>query len=159
MASSLDLLLVNVGSAKKKVYQDLSKSYSAIEPPFWAALTAGFLRDQNYNVDILDANAENLTHEETSREIEKLNPRITNIVVYGQQPAASTQLIGSVSKLIDVVKDKNPQRKIILSGLHPSALPFKTISEENCDLVAEGEGFLTLQGLLNNSPHDTIPGL
>lgn len=156
---TLDLLLVNVGSTSKKIYQDLSKDYSAIEPPFWAALTAGFIRKKGFEVNILDANAENLDLKETAREIEKYDPKLTNIVVYGQQPAASTQLMGSVGKLCSEVKDINPERKIILSGLHPSALPGRTLEEERCDYVAEGEGFYTLEGLLKNGSIQEIPGL
>jgi len=157
--SKLDLLLVNVGSSKKKVYQDLSKDYSAIEPPFWAALTAGFIRDKGYNVQILDANAENLTYEETAKTISELNPEMTNFVVYGQQPSASTQLMTSVEESCKFIKNLEPERKIILTGLHPSALPERTLREDSCDFVGQGEGFYTLLGLLENRDPKNIPGL
>ena len=74
---SLDVIFVNVGRTKKRVYQELSKDYSAIEPPFWAALTAGFIRKKGFNVNIIDANAENLTHEETAKIIEEKKPKIS----------------------------------------------------------------------------------
>jgi radical SAM superfamily enzyme YgiQ (UPF0313 family) len=159
MSSNLDLLLINVGGTKKKVYQDLSKDFSAIEPPFWAALTAGFIRDKGYNVKIIDSNAENLTHEETAEIVKEHNPKLTNIVVYGQHPSASTQLMTSVGELCKEIKNTEPNRKIILTGLHPSALPKRTLKEENCDFVCQGEGFYTLQGLLENSKLSNIPGL
>ena len=54
--------------------QDLSNDYAAIEPPVWASLIANYLTARNYNVKILDAEAENLSHEETAEEIVKLNP-------------------------------------------------------------------------------------
>ena len=155
----LDLLLVNVGSSKKAIYQDLSRDYSAIEPPFWAALTAAFIRNKGYEVNILDANAENLTHAETTKEIEKQNPKLVNIVVYGQHPSASTQLMTDVGELCREIKKVNKERKIILTGLHPSALPKRTLVEETCDYVAEGEGFYTLEGLLKNYEFKNIPGL
>ena len=104
MSSNLDLLLINVGGTKKKVYQDLSKDFSAIEPPFWAALTAGFIRNKGYNVKIIDANAENLTHKETARIVKEDNPKLTNIVVYGQHPSASTQLMTGVGELSNEIK-------------------------------------------------------
>ncbi|MFC1682198.1 B12-binding domain-containing radical SAM protein, partial [Nanoarchaeota archaeon] len=84
--NDLDLLLINIGGTKKRVYQELSKDFSAIEPPFWAALTAGFIRKKNFKVDIIDSNAENLTYEETAKLIEQKNPKLINIVVYGQHP-------------------------------------------------------------------------
>ncbi len=159
MAPKLDLLLVNVGGSKKKVYQDLSRDYSAIEPPFWAALTAGFARQRGYETKILDAYAENLSIEESIERVEDYNPRLVNIVVYGQQPAASTQLMGPVGELCKQIKQKNPQRKILLTGLHPSALPRKTLEEEACDYVGEGEGFYSVLGLLKNKDLTEIPGL
>ena len=157
--NQLDLLFINVGGSKKKVYQDLSKDYSAIEPPFWAALSAGFIRKKSFNIDIIDANAENLTYEETSDLVEKKNPLFVNIVVYGQHPSASTQLMTSVRNLCKVIKLKNTERKIILTGLHPSALPEKTIKEEVCDFVCEGEGFYTLLALLEGKSFQEVPGL
>ena len=66
MPRNLDLLLVNVGGTRKKVYQNLDKtSFSGIETPSWVALTAGFIRKNGYDVDIIDSNAENLNINET----------------------------------------------------------------------------------------------
>lgn len=155
----MDILFVNIGGTKKRVYQELSKDYSAIEPPFWAALTAAFIRKKGFNVDILDANAENLTPEETAEEIKRRNPKLVNIVVYGQHPSASTQLMTGVGELCKKIKSMDSAIKIILTGLHPSALPEKTIKEEACDFVCEGEGFYTLLGLAQEKNLNEIKGL
>jgi radical SAM superfamily enzyme YgiQ (UPF0313 family) len=157
--SYLDILFVNVGGTKKRVYQELSKDYSAIEPPFWATLTAGFIRKNGFNVDILDVNAENFTPEETAECIKKRNPKLVNIVVYGQHPSASTQLMTGVGELCRKIRLVDSQRKIILTGLHPSALPERTLKEEQCDFVCEGEGFYTLLGLVKQQPLNSILGL
>ena len=157
-----DLLLVNAGgSIRKKVYQtdNLNNNLPAIEPPFWAALTAGFLMKRGYNLGILDANAENLTHEETAERIKILNPRLVDIIVYGQQPSASTQLMGEVISLTKEIKKQGLNIKIAVSGPHPSALPKRTLLETESDFVAEGEGFYTLLGLLENNELSKIPGL
>jgi anaerobic magnesium-protoporphyrin IX monomethyl ester cyclase len=159
MEKGEDLLLINAGGSKKRVYQDLSNDYSAIEPPFWAALTAGFVRKKGFSAGLIDANAENLTYDETAKKIEEHNPRLVNVVVYGQHPSASTQLMTSVGELCRKIKEQNPQRKIILTGLHPSALPYRTIKEEDVDYVCEGEGFHTLTGLLQGKSVNQIPGL
>ena len=47
-----------IASSSKKSYQKLSKTYSAIEPPTWALLLAQSCRAVNFNVSIVDANAE-----------------------------------------------------------------------------------------------------
>ncbi|MCM8821158.1 MAG: B12-binding domain-containing radical SAM protein, partial [Candidatus Omnitrophica bacterium] len=42
----------------------------------------------------------------------------------------------------------NSEIKIVLSGIHPSALPEKTLREERADYIAYGEGFYTILQLL-----------
>ena len=49
---SIDILFITPNSSKK-VYQDLSKDYSAIEPPTWSLLLAQSCRAKNYKVNIL----------------------------------------------------------------------------------------------------------
>ncbi len=159
MSKDLDLLFVNVGGTRKKIYQDLSSDYSAIEPPFWAALTASYMQKKDYSVDILDANAENLDFDETVRTIEERSPRLINIVGYGQHPSASTALMTGIGELSRKINDANLDSKVVLTGIHASALPGKTLREEAVDYVSVGEGFHTLEGLLEGASLNTIPGL
>lgn len=159
MSNTLDVLLVNVGSYKKQVYQDLSRDFSAIEPPFWAALTAGFLRNKGFNVDILDASFHNLDQPAAAAVIEQRNPRFVDIVVYSQQANTCTPIMTAVGQLCKEIKKRNMQRKVVLSGWHPTALPQRTMEEEACDFVAQREGFHTLQWLLEERNPTDIPGL
>ncbi len=158
MSGDLDLLIVNVGDSRKKVYQDLSKDFSAIEPPFWAALTAGFIRERGYSVDILDANVEMIDNTQTAQIALERDPRLIAIIVYGQQANTCTPIMTSVGNLCKEIKKIDRKRDLILTGWHPSALPKRTLEEE-CDFVAEGEGFYTLLGLLEGKKLDNIPGL
>jgi len=159
MSKPLDILLVNVGSTKRQVYQDLSEDFTAIEPPFWAALTAGFLRNKGFNVDILDASFHNFDQLETAGVIEQRDPHFVDIVVYSQQANTCSPIMTAVSQLCKEIKKKNPHRRVILSGWHPTALPQRTMEEETCDFLAQGEGFYTLQGLLDGEKLTEIPGL
>ncbi|GAG49001.1 unnamed protein product, partial [marine sediment metagenome] len=52
----LDLLIIKPG-AQEQLYQGLSESLTGLEPPLWAALLAGYLR-QFFIVDIVDAEIE-----------------------------------------------------------------------------------------------------
>jgi len=159
MGNELDVLFVNPGVLKKRVYQGLSKDYSAVEPPFYAALTAGFIRGKGFGVDLLDCSAENLTPEESADEIVGKNPKLVNIVVYGWHPSASTQLMTFVSLLCKEIKKRDVKMKIVLTGVHPGALPEKTLKDEECDYVAEGEGFYTVLRLVEGKSLEEIPGL
>ncbi|MCX6917125.1 MAG: B12-binding domain-containing radical SAM protein, partial [Verrucomicrobia bacterium] len=72
----LDLLLVCVGNTRKKVYQTLAGEFTGIEPPSWIIITAGFVRKHGHSVRVLDANVENLDHDETVARIKAENPKL-----------------------------------------------------------------------------------
>ena len=61
--SSIDVCFL-ISSSAKKSYQQLSKTYAAIEPPTWALLLAQSCRSIGFKVAIIDANAENLSDDE-----------------------------------------------------------------------------------------------
>ena len=60
--SSIDVCFL-ISSSAKKSYQQLSKTYAAIEPPTWALLLAQSCRSVGFKVAIIDANAENLSRQ------------------------------------------------------------------------------------------------
>lgn len=159
MTSRLDVLLINIGGTRKKIYQDLSKVFSAIDTPFWAALTAGYLRNHKLAVDILDANAENLGFEETVQRIEEVDPRYVAILCYSQQANVCTPIMVAVTELCQAIKTANAARSVILTGWHPSALPERTLQEIPCDLLVQGEGFSTLREVLEGAPLSSVLGL
>ena len=64
----IDLLLINP-SGRKKIYQELGETLTAIEPPLWCRLIAGYARDQGFNVTILDSEAENLDSAEIAEKV------------------------------------------------------------------------------------------
>lgn len=146
MSKKLDIVLINPGN-RKQIYQDLSKDYSAIEPPFWAAAIAAYLRNNKHSVAIIDANAENFSPQETAEKVKELDPILTAIIVYGSQPSASTQNMTIAGNICKALKD-NTSTEVILAGLHPTALPGQTMQEEAVDFVVEGEGPYTLLDLI-----------
>jgi len=149
MVKNIDLLLVNPGN-KKQVYGKLGPSLSGIEPPIWAGLIAAFVREKGFVVKIFDAEAEDLTFEETAKRIKEMNPILLGIVVMGSNPSASsTPKMTATRELIEAVRKETPELKIIISGLHPSSLPELTLKEEKVDFLAQGEGFQTHADLLN----------
>jgi len=85
-----DLVLVNPGS-RTKIYQSLGARLTAVENPVWAGLIATFVRNKSFTVQIVDAEADELTPEQAAERVIALDPRLVAIVVYGHQPSASTQ--------------------------------------------------------------------
>lgn len=142
----LDIVFVNAGD-RKVVFQDLGKNLTAIEPPYLTLSFATYLQNKNFNVKIIDANALNITPEETSHMIKELNPRLVALIVYGNQPSASTQNMSISGKIATAIKE-TINVPIVMGGLHPSALPKRTLEEESVDFVIEGEEQIPLEQLL-----------
>jgi radical SAM superfamily enzyme YgiQ (UPF0313 family) len=148
------------------MYGRLASSLSGIEPPLWCALTAAFVRERGYSVRIIDGEAENLSPPETVDRIAEYNPRLAVIVVLGTNPSASsTPKMTAAGEVAAALAQRAPHIKRLMTGLHPSALPVRTIREENIDFVAQGEGLYTILHLLaalragNRVPNADIPGL
>lgn len=144
----LDLLLVNPGNSEK-MYQGLASPLRAIEPPFWAGLIASFIRDRGYSVAILDADAENWSSSYTAERAIECNPRLVAVIVQGVNPSASsTPKMSAAIDLVHELKEAEPDIKVLAGGLHPSALPERTLRETGADFVCQGEGFYTILELL-----------
>ena len=159
MSSSkgIDLLFINPGT-NKKVYGSLANEFAAIEPPFSIALAAAYARGKGYGVEILDANAENLTAAETAERVTDYNPKLIEIIAHGHQPSASSHLMGAIGETCREIKGRS-NTPIILEGIHPSSLPERTLREESIDYVVRGEGYPTILGLLEGNDKRKIPGL
>lgn len=143
----LDVVLINPGD-RFKIYQELGRNLSAIEPPVWAGLMATYLRHHGYSVALLDAEAESLSPEQAAERIEAMAPRLVAVVVYGHQPSASTQNMPSAGAICAAVKQRSPQQRVLLVGGHVAALPERTLREEAADFTCSGEGLLTMRELL-----------
>ncbi|MFC1964275.1 B12-binding domain-containing radical SAM protein, partial [Chloroflexota bacterium] len=85
----MDLIIVNPGS-RAQVYGSLGPSFSGLEPPVWAGLTAAFVRERGYTVSIIDAEAENWNPADTAAKIAEGEPLLADIVVQGANPSASS---------------------------------------------------------------------
>lgn len=145
---SPDILIVKPGS-QKKIYGKLSSfTLTAIEPPLWASLLAGYLRGIGHSVVLCDAEVEEWGHEETAENIREINPLLAVISVSGSNPSASTMNMTGAGNIIRHLKQIAPEIRTLFHGLHPSALPERTLREEEADFVCQGEGFYTLAKLL-----------
>lgn len=147
--NKIDIVLIKPGS-QKQLYGDLSDfRLTAIEPPLWAAILAGYLRNLGYSVILYDAEVENWDYEQTAKKAIEVDPLLVAIVVSGSNPSASTMNMTGAGEIVTLIHDRAPDIKMLLCGLHPSALPNQTISEENIDFVCQGEGFYTLPPLID----------
>lgn len=147
MAVQLDVVLVNPFS-RNRVYQSLGLRLSAIENPVWAGLIATYCRLHDLNVEIIDAEALEMSATEVATQIVYLKPKLVVVVVYGHQPSASTQVMTGASEVCSSIKQRRAEQPILLLGGHVAALPERTLCEEQVDFVATGEGLHTVVELV-----------
>lgn len=163
--SDYDVLVIHPGSPKKN-YQELNNELTAVEPPMWCRLIAGYLRDAGHSVGIMDSEAEGISPEEVAQRIKTNPPQLIVMVVYGHQPSASTQQMVASSATCEAIKKEIPSVKILVVGGHVSALPERTLREENVDFACKGEGHVTAEQLLielrkgdNSCDYSLVQGL
>jgi len=146
----MDVLLINPNSSVK-AYQDLSKVYSAIEPPTWALLLAESCRSKGFGVGILDSDAERLSLAESVQRVVDIKPRLIVFVVYGQNPnSGTTSMIGAL-ELARAIKVSDYKPSICFVGSHTSALPVEVLSNDCVDIVLLNEGVYALHNLLKSN--------
>ncbi len=154
----LDLVLVNPGS-RMRLYQALGKRLTAVENPVWAGLIATFVRRRGFSVEIVDAEADDLSPDETAARIVDLQPRLVTVVVYGHQPSASTQNMTGASAIVSAIKEISPETRVLMLGGHVAALPERTLREEACDYVTSDEGLYGVSDLLTALREQDRPDL
>ena len=152
---NLDCCFLVCGNSKK-TYQELSKTYSAIEPPTWALLLAESTRAVGFNVNIIDANAENLSKEEIYIRIKKLSPKLICFVAYGQNVNAGTVNMTGVIHIASYLADKNINIPMSIIGSHVQALPSETLKKEKMiDFVFTNEAVYALRNILKLDHFDS----
>jgi len=154
--NKMDCLFL-VTKSSGKTYQKLSFTYSAIEPPTWALLLAQSTRDVGFKVNILDANAEDLSEKNILERIKNQNPKLICFVVYGQNVNAGTTNMSGAIHVSEYLK-KNISIPISIVGSHVQALPIETLKKEkSIDFVFTNEGVYALRNALkigNYSPEN-----
>jgi len=145
----IDVLFISPGNSTG-IYQDLSDTYSAIEPPTWALLLAQSCRSVGFNVSIIDINAERLNKDIVIDRILKLNPRLICFVVYGQNVNAGTVNMSGATFMSKYIKEKGISIPISFVGSYIQALPIKTLKDEcSIDFGFTNEGVYALRNLLS----------
>ena len=144
---AIDLLLINPGG-REKIYQQLGGDLTAIEPPLWCRLIAGYVLDRGFTVEIIDSEAENMGIASIAAEVERRAPHLVGMIVFGHQPSASTQQMAAAGEACLAIKALCPEQPVVIAGGHVAALPERTLEEEAVDYACAGEGPVTIHRLL-----------
>lgn len=144
----MDILFISPGNSSG-IYQDLSQTYSAVEPPTWALLLAQSCRSVGIKVGILDINAEKLSNPEVLKRIESINPKLLCFVVYGQNVNAGTVNMSGTVYVSKFLKENGVKIPICLIGSYIQALPIKTLQDESSiDFGFTNEGVYAIRNVI-----------
>ena len=143
----MDLLLIRPND-QKNIYGETSQ-FRACEPPFWAMMIGSYIREKGFSVDIIDAEVEDLSPDKLSLVVKEKNPLLVGIIVTGTNLSASTWKMEGAQHAVKTMREKDYKGSIFFWGLHPSALPEATLREAPIDFVVKGEGFQSIELLIN----------
>ena len=132
------------------------KFMGVIAPPLGIAYMAGVLQENNIDVEILDASAEDMDFKDVEKELLKRKPDLVALT-------ALTPTIGIALETAQVVKETLPDSIVVMGGYHPTFNFIETLEDENVDIVIRGEGeyiMLNLvQALENQSSLHDVKGI
>lgn len=125
-------------------------------PPLGLAYLAGALESAGHRVDVLDAIGEKLDRVfywkgralrglEFDEIVQGINPD-ADIIGIGMMFSCSW---APLRDLVRMIKDRFPDKPIVLGGEHPTALPELVFAQSPTDFVVRGEGEVTLVDLCN----------
>ena len=151
--SKTEVTFINPGNSSR-IYQDLAKRYTTIEPPTWSLLLAQAVRAE-HSCNIIDINAENLTDDDVYRRLLNSNTQLAVFVVYGQNVNAGTVSMSGAVKTANELRRLGWTKPIAFIGSHVQALPKKTLEDEtSIDFVFTNEGVYALKNLLREGSYD-----
>lgn len=132
------------------------KFMGVIAPPLGIAYMAGVLQENNIDVEILDASAEDMDFKDVENELLKRKPDLVALT-------ALTPTIGRALETAQVVKETLPDSIVVMGGYHPTFNFIETLEDENVDIIIRGEGeyiMLNLvQALENQSSLHDVKGI
>jgi radical SAM superfamily enzyme YgiQ (UPF0313 family) len=122
--------------------------------PLGIAHIAAYLKSKNIDVSILDADAENLSLEETEQRIREINPDIVGIT--SMTPTIHDDLeVARIAKKLGCI--------VVMGGPHINAMPEETMEFDFIDFAIRGEGeipmFNLIEALKKEKSFEEVPGL
>ena len=138
MSKNLDLMVIYPNN-RIRAYGAMGPEIAAITPPLQAGLIAGYARKHNLEVNILDAEVQNLDAKDTARQVIQMNPKLVCLCTDYLNSGDVTK-IESACETLQAIKRLSSTQLVLMEGVVPSAFPEKML-QEGADYVCQGEAF------------------
>ena len=139
------------------VQSDASDEGIGHKPPLGIMyIAATLLAHSNHEVFMLDTQVLNLTEQEILQEIKKINPDVVGITAW-------TDFWYDTWRVIQIVKNYNPEIHVVLGGPHVGVYPDITLQHSGADFIVLGDGevpmLLLVNSLSKGEKPNNIPGV
>lgn len=126
------------------------------EPPLGLAYLSAFLKEQNFEVTLLDMQGSLMDSGELVKSISAFAPDLIGIT-------AMTPTVPEALRVAELARATAPEAKIVLGGVHPTLDPASVLTSAYVDFVIRGEGEFAIaqlaESLSHGLPVDTIEGV
>lgn len=120
--------------------------------PYNLCLIASMVR-ADYDVQIVDANIDNLTEDDLFRIISRIKPHVVGISVLMDKYGVTGHTVAQIAKSV------NSEIKTVIGGVYATTNSKDVIEDENIDYLVKGEGEYCFKDLLDfiNGCQEDIP--
>jgi len=149
---------------RPRAYGALGAAFAGISVPVQAGLTAAFARRAGLSVAVLDADAENLSPEESAERAARGRPGLVVLSTDSLNSGDVTKM-AAASDTLKALRRAAPGLPVALEGVVPSAYPERMLREEGADFAVQGEAFQQVVDLAlavksgKPRPEVPVPGL
>ncbi|MFH1618897.1 MAG: radical SAM protein [bacterium] len=121
-------------------------------PPLGLLYLSSFLEKEGITADIIDYQVGLHTWEEIGNGLKQKHYDFYGIT-------GTTSIINNSYRIAEIIKACHPDAKIVMGGVHVTALPEEALEKKSVDFVIRGDGEKTLLDLVTGCPVDGITGL
>lgn len=121
-------------------------------PPLGLLYLASFLEKEGVTADVLDCQTGLFSWKEIEDALKQKSYDLYGIT-------GTTSIISNAYKIAAIIKAAHPGAKVVLGGVHVTALPEEALEKPTVDFVIRGEGEKALLQLAKGLPLDKISGL
>ena len=124
---------------------------NSITPPLGLAILAAVLETNGHEAEIVDAYAENFSSEQI---VFAITPDTEVIGI-----TSTTPEVDSAIALAHTIRNRYPDKKILMGGVHPTIFHKRLVEDNVCDMVIRGEAEKAILRLAEQQPMKDIPNL
>ncbi len=146
----MDILLINPPWVTKD--GNIWHGVQSTSPPLGLLYVAAYAEVCGRTVHVMDVNAEVLHTEDIEQFVRDHHPRWVGIT-------SVTAQIGNTHSVAGIIKRVSPESKVVVGGVHATALPHEVLGDPNIDYVIRGEGEKPFYALVDGQPLESIGGL